>query len=331
METFSEDISEIYPETLLGFRFWKIDAHRPKLYSIGLGKTTWNPGENTAGCNFYSFHASPVEKCECGLYAYHRPDVLKTKLSPLRFLNSHWVFGAVIASGKVQIHADGFRAEKVQPIAALSLYPHAEQTGEKAEKYKKAMKAISRRYGIKLFSNSENLVGWAKQFGQTIDTSDTKKFPFYPDSKNDKPSVIDSDRTMYWYKNNRLHRDGGPAVITPDGTKEWWRDGFRHREDGPAEITYDYQAWYKNGVYHRDGDKPAIIFYDEDNPTKITSRHWYRNGFRHRDPRDGPAIISSDPSFVFSFSDGKKIQQKIASSDKELIQLHCSDGMYLLD
>lgn len=91
---------------------------------------------------------------------------------------------------------------------------------------------------------------------------------------------------IYWYKNNKLHREDGPAVEFSNGKHlEWMINDEHHRNDGPAIICEDgTQAWYYNGSAHRE-DGPAIIRADG-------TKEWYFNGKLHR--VDGPAIESPD-------------------------------------
>ncbi len=50
-------------------------------------------------------HASPHPGCQCGIYAYHRPG--------LRAYYGEWAWaeGVITAWGRIEVHADGFRAE----------------------------------------------------------------------------------------------------------------------------------------------------------------------------------------------------------------------------
>ena len=60
-------------------------------------------------------------------------------------------------------------------------------------------------------------------------------------SFNDKPAIVDSNGTKYWYKNGKIHRDKDlPAVVYSNGNK----------------------CWYKNGKLHRDKDLPATVYSD---------------------------------------------------------------------
>jgi hypothetical protein len=115
--------------------------------------------------------------------------------------------------------------------------------------------------------------------------------------------------TLFWYKNDLLHRDGDkPAFIGSKGTLEWFKNGLRHRDDDRPAIIYadGTLEWWKDGELHRDGDKPACIHAngelewfkngqphrDDDKPAFIGSKGtlvWYKNGLLHR--TTGPAII----------------------------------------
>ena len=58
-------------------------------------------------------HESPHPSCQCGIYAYHRPG--------LRAYYGEWPWteGIVTAWGRIEVHADGFRAEHAR-IEALA-------------------------------------------------------------------------------------------------------------------------------------------------------------------------------------------------------------------
>lgn len=45
---------------------------------------------------------------------------------------------------------------------------------------------------------------------------------------------IDAKGVITFYRNGRVHRDGGPAYINPGKTVQWRKHGMLHREDGPA-------------------------------------------------------------------------------------------------
>jgi len=58
--------------------------------------------------------------------------------------------------------------------------------------------------------------------------------------------IIDEFGNKYWYKNGKLHKEGGPAVEHIDGYKAWYLNGKLHRVDGPAIEEGEYKAWFLN-------------------------------------------------------------------------------------
>lgn len=75
----------------------------------------------------------------------------------------------------------------------------------------------------------------------------------------DSQCVIDTDGSIEWWLNDKLHREDGPAVIWPNGRTEWWLHGKVHRKDGPAISGGNSgEFWMQNGMMHRE-DGPAYI------------------------------------------------------------------------
>ena len=68
------------------------------------------------------------------------------------------------------------------------------------------------------------------------------------------------NRTEWYNKNGKLHREDGPAIEYTDGSKYWYLNGKLHREDGPAiECANGAKRWYINGFLHRE-DGPAVEY-----------------------------------------------------------------------
>lgn len=78
---------------------------------------------------------------------------------------------------------------------------------------------------------------------------------------------------------------GGITREETDNTIIYHKNGKLHREDGPAweEKWNEYKAWYFNGKKHREG-APAVYYGSEEH----TPKFWYKNGKYHR--LDGPAV-----------------------------------------
>jgi hypothetical protein len=98
--------------------------------------------------------------------------------------------------------------------------------------------------------------------------------------------IVDTNGTLKWYKEGKLHRDGDePAEIWANKTQRWYKEGNQHRDgDEPAVIQSNgTRFWYKEGERHRDGYKPAIICLDG-------AQIWYKEGKRCLD-EDKPVAI----------------------------------------
>ena len=66
---------------------------------------------------------------------------------------------------------------------------------------------------------------------------------------SEKPTCsTNSNGTMQWHLNGKLHREDGPAVEWANGDKEWCLNGKLHREDGPASEWADgSKYWFLEG------------------------------------------------------------------------------------
>ena len=62
-------------------------------------------------------HDSPHPDCQCGIYAYHRPGLRSY------YGEQWWCEGLVAAWGRIEVHADGLRAEyaRVEALAVPEL------------------------------------------------------------------------------------------------------------------------------------------------------------------------------------------------------------------
>lgn len=124
----------LLPGVVQGFRTWGLSldpSGTPGL--MGSGETRWQQGgeATVASCvpprGFESTHPqdepAPVGDCSCGLYASH-PWARDPNADFLRVdgmgLEPDEVFGVVEAWGRIEVHADGFRAEFARPIALFA-------------------------------------------------------------------------------------------------------------------------------------------------------------------------------------------------------------------
>jgi len=87
-------------------------------------------------------HEAPHPRCKCGIYAWHRPPRPGPIPDPGR------VLGAVAVWGRIEVHADGMRAEYAE-IRALGLVP------ELGEAHSRRMAQIAARLGVPLLPEEE--------------------------------------------------------------------------------------------------------------------------------------------------------------------------------
>jgi hypothetical protein len=98
-------------EPLVGFRNWRIiDGALTSPYS----GAEWHEPLMCARCLVHD-HAAPDPECDCGVSAYHQPDM---RFSTVDFRG---VSGIVTLWGRVEVHPDRMRAEYAR-VEALVLY-----------------------------------------------------------------------------------------------------------------------------------------------------------------------------------------------------------------
>ena len=110
-----------------GFRAWRLADG--VLGPATAGRGDWSPGTNVGVCAMGHRHAVPDPDCTCGLYAFH---TMHAQLS------GEWCVGAIAAWGAVEVHRDGFRAERARVIALGVRNPlghHAAALSEAAARY----------------------------------------------------------------------------------------------------------------------------------------------------------------------------------------------------
>ena len=112
-------------EPVVGFRAWRIIEDR--LYSPYI-PVRWPERVHHARCYpanrallfgdgwLEEPHGSPHPACKCGIYADHRP------VTDRYFGEFDWAAGIVTVWGRVEVHADGLRAEHAE-VRALAIKP----------------------------------------------------------------------------------------------------------------------------------------------------------------------------------------------------------------
>jgi hypothetical protein len=79
----------------------------------------WNAiGPTTATCDLQGRHHAPSLRCTCGLYACY-----SLRDAAPQALDEATVLGAVLGWGRAYLHANGWRAERAQPLCITYLGP----------------------------------------------------------------------------------------------------------------------------------------------------------------------------------------------------------------
>jgi len=106
----------LVPSPLYGLRTWSVVGPSGEERLAGPQLATPWPDSGawlTAACA--AGHAAPGPECSCGIHAWH-----PTRRSARRVLAiRREVPGVVEARGAIEVHRDGFRAERARPFAVL--------------------------------------------------------------------------------------------------------------------------------------------------------------------------------------------------------------------
>jgi hypothetical protein len=108
----------LVPGPLYGLRTWRvvIDDGRERLSAPQRG-TPWALGRDWLEATCGEGHAAPARDCRCGIHAWH-----PRRAAARRILRSRFDLpGIVEADGAVELHEEGFRAERARPYAFVRL------------------------------------------------------------------------------------------------------------------------------------------------------------------------------------------------------------------
>jgi hypothetical protein len=107
----------LVPTPVYGLRTWTVRGERPdeRLAGAYRDASPWPPGGAWLEASCGEGHRAPAPQCSCGVHAWHpRPRAARRILAARRE-----VPGIVEASGAIEVHEDGFRAERARPYALL--------------------------------------------------------------------------------------------------------------------------------------------------------------------------------------------------------------------
>src|SRR4051794_19830821 len=116
IEPLSED-GPLVPGALYGLRAWAVTGEPGVEELVGAyAGVPWPPGRwLQATCSKGQEHAAPGHDCTCGIYALHpRPRTARRVLAVRGRIG-----GIVEATGGVEVHEEGFRAERARPYALM--------------------------------------------------------------------------------------------------------------------------------------------------------------------------------------------------------------------
>lgn len=143
--------ASLYPQAALGFRRFQLgDDGDDFLYPI-TDHPPWHPDADTyAACD--RRHRAPRADCSCGLYAYHE----------LRQAQGNYsgVLAAVAARGTLQVHRDGFRAERARILALL----RPDDDPELARRVER----VAQRYGVPVADTPQQLEQIAGRYARPV-------------------------------------------------------------------------------------------------------------------------------------------------------------------
>ena len=147
-----------FSECVIGYRAWRADDEG-LLWPVYSRRVPWLPGVNTARCTrswshrlalrwlwgerdlavfgAATKHDAPAQDCACGLYSWRRP--MQRWFEHPALCTPPRIVGAVASWGRLQVHADGFRAQRacVVTLAYPDHVPRAPSSlGRIAERYR---------------------------------------------------------------------------------------------------------------------------------------------------------------------------------------------------
>ena len=109
--------SLLVPTPVYGLRTWTVRGERPNERLAGAYRDAapWPDGGAWLEASCGEGHDAPAPECSCGIHAWHpRARAARRILAARRE-----VPGVVEASGAIEVHEDGFRAERARPYALL--------------------------------------------------------------------------------------------------------------------------------------------------------------------------------------------------------------------
>ena len=144
--------------SLFGLRTWRVVAADGGEALVGpLYDAPWPTGGKWLRASCDGGHLAPDPECECGLHAWHPGQKSARDVMAVRGM----VPGVLEAQGPVEVHEDGFRAERGRPYALVAM------PGRNAE----LVRRVAERYGAAVIdaARPEQLLAYCRQHGLGMD------------------------------------------------------------------------------------------------------------------------------------------------------------------
>ena len=149
----------LVPGPLYGLRTWIVvseDGHE-RLRGLHQGGE-WPPGDGwlEASCAI-AHHRPPGRECECGIHAWH-----PTRKNARRVLATKMeIAGVIEARGAVEVHEEGFRAERARPHALVAT----------RDRNGKLVRRLAELYDTQVVEvrKPEELLDWCRERGLGMD------------------------------------------------------------------------------------------------------------------------------------------------------------------
>jgi hypothetical protein len=146
----------LIPAPLYGLRTWRVAADAEGECLTGVNRDTpWPTGGAwvEAACAFSPEHAAPHPDCACGIHGLH-----PRRASARRVLASRGELpGVVEATGEIEVHDEGFRAQRGRPRALFVL------PGRNGD----LVARLGHRYGAEVaeVTGADEILAWCRERG----------------------------------------------------------------------------------------------------------------------------------------------------------------------
>jgi hypothetical protein len=146
----------LIPAPLYGLRTWRVAADDEGECLTGVDRRTpWPTGGAWAEavCAFSAQHVAPDPDCMCGIHGLH-----PRRSSARRVLASRGELpGVVEATGEIEVHDEGFRAQRGRPRALFVL------PGRNGD----LIARLGRRYGVEVaeLTGPDEILAWCRERG----------------------------------------------------------------------------------------------------------------------------------------------------------------------